>query len=165
MVQIKGHPDTGTDRDDHPYIISFHVHCQQVRRERVQAPVKNYIAGRKLEGKRPLWRDLRVDGILLLLLIIIITTRSGVLLEKPITPHLLKKFPIFYGIGGCVIVFITARHLSVFSGRQSSIWTPCIHFNIILPSAPPSSKYSASGFPTKTLYTPLLLVMKTKKQQ
>ena len=31
-----------------------------------------------------------------------------------------------------------------------------IHLNIILPRTPGSSKWSLSGFPTKTLYTPLL---------
>jgi len=33
---------------------------------------------------------------------------------------------------------------------------PKIHLNIILPCTPGSPKQSSSGFPTKTLYTPLL---------
>jgi hypothetical protein len=53
---------------------------------------KLYCIG-KLEGKRPLARDLRVDGILLLPLLIIISPRSRALLEKLIGPHLVKKFP------------------------------------------------------------------------
>jgi hypothetical protein len=35
-AQKKGRSDTGTDQDDHPYIISVHAHCKQ-------APGKNYI--------------------------------------------------------------------------------------------------------------------------
>jgi hypothetical protein len=93
-AQKNGRPDTGTDGDDRPYIISRHAHCKQLRRERVQAPEKKLYCIGKLEGKRPLARNLRVDGILLPLLIIIkiISPRSRAL-EKLTGPQLVKKFP------------------------------------------------------------------------
>jgi hypothetical protein len=41
------------------------------------------------------------------------TTRSTVLPEKLIGSQLFKKFPAFYGTHGFIIIFTTARHLSL----------------------------------------------------
>jgi len=60
-----------------------------------------------------------------------------------------------------ITLFTKARHLSLFSARSIQC-TPShdffkIRFNIILPCTPRSVKRSLpSGFPTKTLYAPLL---------
>jgi hypothetical protein len=92
-AQKKGRPDTGTERRS-PLL--YVPSCtQQAGPPRAGSVAGEKLYGiRKLEGKRPLARDLRVDGILLLLLIkiIIITPRSRVLLKKLIGPHLVKKF-------------------------------------------------------------------------
>ena len=87
---------------------------------------------------------------------------STVLLAKLTGPQLVKKFPSFYGTWRFITAFTSARHLSL--SRASSIQsTPphptsrrsflilSSHLRLGLPSC-----FLPSGFPTKTLYTPLL---------
>ena len=91
----------------------------------------------------------------------ILSPWSRVLPEKLTPPQLVKKFPAFYGTRRFMTAFTTARHMSLYwtrsiqSARPS--YFPTIHFNIILhlrlglPNC-----LLPSGFPTKTLYAPLL---------
>ena len=87
---------------------------------------------------------------------------SRVLLEKLTGLQLVKKFPAFYRTRKFITAFTRARHLSVSwaSSIQSipphptsckSILILSSHLRLSLPSG-----LFPSGFPTKTLYTPLL---------
>ena len=95
------------------------------------------------------------------LLIYSLTPWSRVLLEKLTVPQLVKKFPAFYGNQRFITAFTNVRHLSLFltSSIQStpshptswrSILTLSSHLRLGLPSG-----FFPSGFPTKTLYTPV----------
>jgi hypothetical protein len=70
-----------------------------------------------------------------------------------------KKIPAFYGTQSSITTFTRACHLSVFSSQINRVhaFPPNFLdlFHIILPSTPRSGRYP-SGFPTKTLYAPLL---------
>jgi hypothetical protein len=44
----------------------------------------------------------------------VLTPCSGALLKKPVLSQPVKEFPALYGIGGFIIVFTKARHLSLF---------------------------------------------------
>ena len=90
----------------------------------------------------------------------LLNPRSTVLLQKLTGSQLVKKFPAFYGNRRFITAFTTARRLSL-----SSAWsiqsTPTFHFLKLLilsfnpcPGLP--SGIFPSGFPTKTLYVPLL---------
>jgi len=89
-------------------------------------------------------------------------TYSRVLLEKLTGSQLVKKFPTFYGTRRFITAFTSARQL--YLSRASSIqsiplhptsWRSILilssHLHLGLPSG-----IFPSGFPTKTLYTPLL---------
>ena len=76
--------------------------------------------------------------------------------------RLVKKFSVFYGTRRFITAFTSARHLSVSSASsiQSkpphptswwSIWILSSHLHLGFPS-----DFFPSGFPTTTLYTPLL---------
>ena len=91
----------------------------------------------------------------------ILTPWSIVLSEKLTDRQLLKKFPAFYKTRKFIITFTTARHLSLFWATsiqsmpyqptsRSSILILSFHLRLSLPSG-----LLPSGFPTKTLYTPL----------
>jgi hypothetical protein len=85
---------------------------------------------------------------------------SRVLLEKLTGSQLVKKFPAFYGIRRFITEFTSARYLFLFlaSSIQSIPPHPTSWWSILIlsPSTPGSTKwFFPSGFPTKTLYTPL----------
>jgi hypothetical protein len=91
-----------------------------------------------------------------------LTPRSRVLLEKLTSLQLVKEFPAFYGTRKFVTAFTTARQLSL--SWASSIQSMPPHLtswrSILRLSSPPClglpSGLFPSGFPTNTLYTPLL---------
>ena len=84
-------------------------------------------------------------------------------LQKIAGPHLVKKFPAFYGTRRFITAFTTARHLSL-SGARSIHSMPPLHFlnsyfNIILPSTLGFSKWSLSfRFFSTTRYAPLFFL-------
>ena len=95
------------------------------------------------------------------LLTYLLTPWSRVLLEKLTGLQLVKIFPAFYGTRRFITAFVGARHLSLTwaSSIQSipphltssrSIFMLSTHLRLGLPSG-----LFPSGFPTKTLYTPL----------
>jgi hypothetical protein len=93
----------------------------------------------------------KLNPLIICCLIIInylLTPWSRVLPEKLKCPKLLKKFPAFYGTRRFITVFTTACHLSLSWATLIQSMPPSnlskIHFNIILPSTPGSSKWSPS---------------------
>jgi hypothetical protein len=96
-----------------------------------------------------------------------LTPSSTVLLEKLTSSQLVKKFPAFYGTRRFITAFTSSRHLSLswVSPIQSipphptswrSILTLSSHLYLGLHSG-----LFPSGFPTKTLYTPLSSIRAT----
>jgi hypothetical protein len=66
-----------------------------------------------------------------------------VLLEKVIMAQLVRKIPALYGNKMFITAFTIAHHISCLERNEFSLRplsTPKIFFNIILPSAPSSSK-------------------------
>ena len=92
----------------------------------------------------------------------LLTPCSTVLLEKLTGPQLVNKFPTFYGIRRLGTAFTSARHLSLSwaSSIQSipphtTSWRSTLILSSHLCLGLPSGLFP-SGFPTKTLYTPIL---------
>ena len=90
------------------------------------------------------------------------TPCSRVLLEKLTGSQLIKEFPAFYGTRRFITAATSARHLSLSCASsiksmpphptsRRSILILTSHLRLGLPSC-----LFPSGFPTKTLYTPLL---------
>jgi len=84
-----------------------------------------------------------------------------IILEKLTGSQLVKKFPTFYGTRRFITAFTSARHLSLpwASSIQSIYPNPTGWRSILILSSNlrmglPSCLFP-SGFPTKTLYTPL----------
>ena len=87
---------------------------------------------------------------------------SIVLLEKQTSFQLVKKFPALYGIRRFITAFTSASHLSLSwaSSTQSISPLPTSWISILILSSHlslglPSGLFH-SGFPIRTLYTPLL---------
>jgi len=87
---------------------------------------------------------------------------SRALLEKITGSRLFKKFPAFYGTRRFITAFTSASHLSLSWARsiQSMPPHPTSWRSIVLLSSHlhlglPTGLFP-SGFPTKTLYTPLI---------
>ena len=106
------------------------------------------------------WRS--IISIIIYLLTYLLTPFSRVLLEKLTSFQLVKKFPAFYGTRMFITAFTSARHLSLSwaSSIQSILphptsWKSVLILSYHLCLGFPSSLFP-SGFPTKTLYTPLL---------
>ena len=102
-----------------------------------------------------------VEGTVFSELTHLLTPRCRVLLEKLTGLQLVKKFPAFHGTQRFITVLTSVRHLSLSRARPiQSIYphpTSCrsililsTHLHLGLPSG-----LFPSGFPTKTLYTPL----------
>ena len=92
------------------------------------------------------------------LLTYLLTPWSRVLLEKPASLQLVKKFPAFYGTRRFLTALTSARHLSLswVSPSQSSYPNPTSWRSILILSSHlglglPSGLFP-SGFPTSTLY-------------
>ena len=92
----------------------------------------------------------------------LLTPRNRALLEKLTGFELVEKFPAFYGTRRFVTAFTSAHHLSLSWDRSIQSIPPHLtycrsililssHLRLVLPSG-----LFPSGFPTKTLYTPLL---------
>jgi len=91
----------------------------------------------------------------------LLTPRCGVLLEKLTGLQVVKKFPSFHGIRKFITALTSLRHLflSWASPIQSiyphpTSWRSVLILSTHLRLGLPSGLFP-SGFPTKTLYTPL----------
>jgi len=94
------------------------------------------------------------------LLTYLLTPWCRVLLEKPTSLKLVKKFPAFHGTRRFITALTSIRHLSVsWASPIKSIyphptsWRSILIFSTHLRLGLPSGLFP-SGFPTKTLYTP-----------
>ena len=88
----------------------------------------------------------------------ILTPWCTVLLEKLTGFQLVKKFPAFYGTRSFITTVTSAHHLSLSwaNSIQSTPPHPTSWRSILISSSHLRLGLLPSGFPTKTLYTPVL---------
>ena len=90
----------------------------------------------------------------------LLTLRSRGIREKLTDSQIVKKFPVFYGTRRFITAFTSSRHLSqswarsILSMPQYPVSWRSILFSSHLRLGLPNGL--CSGFPTKTLHTPLL---------
>ena len=86
----------------------------------------------------------------------LLTPRCRVLPEQLTGLQLVKKFPVFHGTRRFITALTSVRHLSLSwaSPIQSTSWRSILILSTLLRLGLPSG-FFPSGFPTKTLYTPL----------
>jgi hypothetical protein len=95
-----------------------------------------------------------------------LTPWSRVLLEKLAVSQLVKKLPAFYGARRFITAFRSDRHLSLSWSSQSNpnphptSWRSILILSSLLRLGLPGGLFHL-GFPTKTLYTPLLSPIRT----
>ena len=96
-----------------------------------------------------------------LILTYLLTPWSRVLLEKLTGLQLVKKVPAFYGTRRSITAFTSARHLSLYWAisiqtipPHPTSWRSMLILSSNLRMGLPSGLFP-SGFPTKTVYTPL----------
>jgi len=117
-------------------------------------------------GHTSIWWSIIIKTVTLTLqrrlLIYLLTPWSRVLLDKLTGFQLVKKFLVFYGTRRFITAFTSARHLSLSwaSSIQSILPYPTSWRSILILSSHlslglPNGLFPL-GFPTKTLYTPLL---------
>ena len=97
----------------------------------------------------------------------LLTAWSRVIIEKLTGPQLVQNFPEFYGTRNFITALTNTRHLSLSwsSSIQSILSHPASWISILILSPHlrlglPSYLFP-SGFPTNTLYTPLLSTIRS----
>ena len=103
-----------------------------------------------------------LNYLLIYFLTYVLTPWSRVLPEKLTGSQLIKKFPTFYGTGRFITAFTSTRHMSLSwassiqsMSPHSTSWSSILILSSHLRLGLPSDLFY-SGFPTRTLYTPLL---------
>ena len=116
-----------------------------------------------IRANRSYWVEMKMLEIRLADLL---TPRSTILLQKPIAPQLIKKFPVFYGTRKFITAFTPSLHLSLFGATSIQSTNPTytlkkIHFSIFHPSKPRFSKWALKIMQdNKIIIEPYVLVLR-----